>query len=576
MNDRTIAALEQRFHIPELIARVLSGRGIGLEDAEAFFKPTLKAFMPNPAEVRDLEEGAARIASAIKSGEQIAVIGDYDVDGATSSALLLRFIRACGLNALVHIPDRLKEGYGPSFDAIENLAGQGAKLLITVDCGISAHDQLNRAAELGLDVIILDHHQAGEILPNAVAVVNPNRQDDVSGQGNLAAVGVAFLMVATVQRDLRAAGWFSDDRKTPDLLSWLDLVALGTVCDMVPITGLNRAFVSQGLRVMSTRANIGLSKLSDVARINRKPDAFSLSFTLGPRINAAGRLGRSELGVRLLTTSDPGEAAEIAHSLERLNGERQAIEIRIVDEAVAQAEKALGEHGNLPVIVASGENWHPGVLGLVASRLKERFSRPAIAIGYGENQKEASGSGRSIPGVDLGTAIRVAAERGILVKGGGHAMAAGLTIMRDKLQDFRVFLEEALAEASADARKEAVLEIDGALAAGGATLELIEMLERAGPFGIGNPNPVFAFPAHRVVFADLAGKDHVRCTLQAGDGARINGIAFRSIGTELGELLLSERQMPIHVVGRLSINDWGGKRSPQIIIDDASRIEQRQ
>ena len=498
--------------------------------------------------------------------------GDYDVDGATSSALLLRFIRACGHDALVHIPDRLKEGYGPSFEAIENLASQGAQVLITVDCGISAHDQLNRAAELGLDVVILDHHQASENLPTAVAVVNPNRQDDVSGQGHLAAVGVAFLMVATVQRDLRTAGWFTAERKAPDLLSWLDLVALGTVCDMVPLTGLNRAFVSQGLKVMATRANVGLAKLSDVARINRKPDAFSLSFTLGPRINAAGRLGRSALGMKLLTTSQPGEAAEIAHSLERLNGERQAIEIRIVDEAVEQAEKALGKEGNLPVIVASGENWHPGVLGLVASRLKERFSRPAIAIGYGADQPEASGSGRSIPGVYLGTAIRIAAEKGILIKGGGHAMAAGLTVLREKLQDFRVFLEETLSEASSAARQEAIFEIDGALAAGGATLDLIAMLERAGPFGIGNPNPVFAFPAHRIVYADLAGKDHVRCTLQSGDGSKINGIAFRAIGTELGELLLSERQMPIHVAGRLAINDWGGKRTPQIIIDDAARI----
>lgn len=572
-NDRDALAIAQRHELPELLGRVLAGRGVGIETVGDFLKPTLKALMPAPASLQDLERGAERISNAITNGEKLAIIGDYDVDGATSSALLLQFLRSCGSDADVHIPDRLKEGYGPSKEAIEKLANAGANLLITVDCGIAAHDPLEYAASLGLEVVIIDHHQAGEDLPKATAVINPNRQDDLSGQGNLAAVGVAFLMVATIARNLRESGWFSGDRPAPDLLSWLDIVALGTVCDMVPLTGLNRAFVKQGLKVMGNRTNAGLARLCDVARLSRRPDAFSLGFTLGPRINAAGRLGQSNLGLRLLTSNDAGETAEIAANLERLNRERQDIEIRTVDQAVLQAERALGESAQLPVIIVAGEGWHPGVLGLVASRLKERFGRPAIALGYGADQDQATGSGRSITNVDLGTAIRRAVESGIALKGGGHAMAAGLTIDRSKLGQLRAFLEEALAEDSAGAQAGACLEIDGALAAGGATLDLISLLETAGPYGIGNPNPVFVFPAHRVVYADLAGKDHVRCTLQAGDGARLKAIAFRAVGTDLGELLLSERQMPLHVAGRISANDWGGKRTPQLLIDDVARAD---
>ena len=571
--DRDAMTISQRHNLPELLGRVLAGRGIIDDTVETFLNPTLKALMPAPSSLQDMESGSERIASAITSGEKMAVIGDYDVDGATSSALLLQFFRACGSDADVHIPDRLKEGYGPSVLAIEKLAKNGAKLLITVDCGIAAHDPLEHAATLGLDVVIIDHHQAGEDLPKAAAVVNPNRQDDISGQGNLAAVGVAFLMVATIARNLRNSGWFDETRLAPDLLSWLDIVALGTVCDMVPLTGLNRAFVKQGLKVMGNRTNPGLARLCDVARLSRRPDTFSLGFTLGPRINAAGRLGQSNLGLRLLTTKDTGEAAEIAANLERLNRERQDIEINTVDQAVLQAERALGEQSKLPVIVAAGEGWHPGVLGLVASRLKERFGRPAIAIGYGKDQPLATGSGRSISNVDLGTAIRHAVENGILLKGGGHAMAAGLTIERDKLGELRAFLEEKLGAASTESQAGACLEIDGALVASGANLELISLLEAAGPYGIGNPNPVFVFPAHRVVYADLAGKDHVRCTLQAGDGARLKAIAFRAVGTDMGELLLSERQMPLHIAGRISANDWGGKRTPQLIIDDVARPE---
>ncbi|MGI9481727.1 MAG: single-stranded-DNA-specific exonuclease RecJ [Hyphomicrobiales bacterium] len=569
-SERSALALAERHELPELLARVLAGREVDAEDVENFLKPTLKALMPAPDALRDLEEGAERIAHAITQDEKLAIIGDYDVDGATSSALLLLFLRACGRDAAVHIPNRLTEGYGPSKEAIEKLAGDGAKLLITLDCGISSFDPLSHARVLGLDVVIIDHHQAGESLPAANAVVNPNRQDDVSGQGHLAAVGVTFLMVATVARNLRKAGWFSDERQQPNLLEWLDLVALGTVCDMVPLTGLNRAFVGQGLKVMGTRSNKGLARLCDVARLSRRPDAHALGFALGPRINAAGRLGQSGLGMKLLTTKDESIAAEISQALERLNRERQDIEVRIVNRAMVQAEDAIGAKGNLPALVVAGENWHPGVLGLVASRLKERFNLPAIAIGYGDGQAQATGSGRSITGVDLGTAIRKATEAGILVKGGGHAMAAGLTLDISKLGEFRAFLEDALAKDTGAARSQASLEIDGALTARSASLDLIAQLEAAGPFGIGNPAPVFALPAHRIVYADLAGTDHVRCTLAASDGARLQAIAFRSVGTELGELLLSERQMPVHIAGRLNINDWGGKRTPQFLIADAA------
>ena len=568
--DRTALAIAERHGLPEILARVLAARGVGLEEAGSYMSPTLRGLMPQPADVRDLERGAARIAEAVMQGETIGIIGDYDVDGMTSTALLLQFLRAAGAEPHVHIPHRVAEGYGPSVAAVEALKQAGCTLLITLDCGVMAHDPLARAAHLGVETVVVDHHQAGEKLPQAHAVINPNRHDDTSRLGYLCAAGVAMLLVATIDRDLREAGWWSDDRPAPDILAWLDLVALATVCDVVPLKGLNRAYVQQGLKVMAARRHVGLTALADAGRLNRKPDTHALGFVLGPRLNAAGRIGSAMLGLDLLTAADRGTANDLAQKLERLNRERQEIELATLDQATRQAEAALGETASAPVIVVAGEGWHAGVLGLIASRLKERFNRPALAIGLTADEAEAPGSGRSIPGADLGRAVAAAADAGIIVKGGGHPMAAGLTVERSRLADLRRFLEDHFASEVAAATADPVLEIDGALSASGATMELIAMLERAGPYGSGNPAPVFAFPAHRIVYADSAGADHVRCTLAASDGARINAIAFRALHTELGETLLSERKHPLHVAGRLSINDWNGKRSAQLFIDDAA------
>jgi single-stranded-DNA-specific exonuclease len=442
---------------------------------------------------------------------------------------------------------------------------------VTLDCGVAAHDPLAHAAELGLTAIIVDHHLAGEILPHAHAVINPNRQDDLSGFGYLCAAGVTMILIAAVNKNLRARQWYGDTRPEPNLLQWLELVALATVCDVVPLKGLNRAYVTQGLKVMARRENMGLAALADVARLKRRPDTHALGFLLGPRINAAGRIGDAGLSLRLLTTRDRGEANQIAQELERLNRERQAIEIAVVDRAVTQAEAAMGRERRQTVLVVSGQGWHPGVVGLAAARLKERFALPSLVLSEDEATGLAGGSGRSIFGVDLGRAVRDALEAGLIVKGGGHAMAAGLTVETARLGDLRAFLEEKLG-AQVAAAADPALAIDGALTASGASLELIELLDQAGPYGSGHPAPVFAFPAHRVVYADRVGSDHIRCTLAAADGARIKAVAFRALGTDLGELLLGERQFPLHIAGRLSVDDWGSKREPSIHIEDVARV----
>ncbi len=567
-STRDAETICQQADLPEILGRVLAARDVAPETVTSFLAPSLRDLMPDPSRLQDMDAAAERFADAIEAKEHIAIIGDYDVDGTTSSTLLLNYLASVGRTADVHIPNRLTEGYGPSKEAISALRERGARLLITVDCGIRAYNPLEHAAGLGLDVLIVDHHQADEVLPKAQAVVNPNRLDDLSGQGHLAAVGVTFLLVVAVNRALRMRGWFeAQGIKPPDLMSWLDLVALGTVCDVVPLLGLNRAYVTQGLKVMSQRKNLGIACLSDAARLSRKPDTHALGFLLGPRINAAGRLGQSEVAIQLLRAQETGVAKEAAQALEQLNRQRQEIELRLIDEAVSQAEMALGKETSLPIIIVAGDDWHPGVLGLVASRLKERFSRPALALGFDANAM-GTGSGRSIPGVDLGAAVTGAVDEGILIKGGGHAMAAGLTVRKEKLGDFRAFMEDALKDSATRAISDASLEVDGALAAGGATMDLIDLLEKVGPYGAGNPQPVFAFPAHRIAYADIAGSDHVRCQLVAGDGRRLKAIAFRSIGTDLGEMLLSERQMPLHLAGRLAANDWGGTRSPQLLIDD--------
>ncbi len=573
LSDRRVATtISQRLDLPEVLGRVLAARGVDAETAEQFLNPTLKSCLPDPHVLQDAERASARIVQAVQNHENVVVYGDYDVDGTTSTALLTRFLAAVGISAGNYIPNRLTEGYGPNVEALRTIRENGADLVITVDCGIAAHDPMEQAAALGLDIVIIDHHQAGEQLPVAHAVVNPNRQDDLSGLGYLAAVGVTFLMVVAVNRALRTAGWYGGDRPEPDLMQWLDFVALGTVCDVVPLVDLNRALVTQGLKVMARRANTGLRALGTVARLNRQPDTYAAGFVLGPRINAAGRMGRSDLAVTLLCTDDDMIAAETAQELEQLNGERQKEEAEILERALMQAERSLGEAGQASIVIVSGDGWHAGVVGIVASRLKDRFALPAIAIAFDE-AGQGSGSGRSISGADLGTSVRRALEAGILVKGGGHAMAAGLTVERARLGDLRAFLEDDLKAAVAEATANPGLAIDGALGAGGAHLRFIDLLERAGPFGVGNPRPRLAFPAHKIAYADVVGDQHIRCTLVSGDGARLKAMCFRCVGTPLGTGILKSRGMAVHVAGHLSANTWGGQTTPQLIIEDLATIE---
>ncbi|HEY9214513.1 MAG TPA: single-stranded-DNA-specific exonuclease RecJ [Ancylobacter sp.] len=562
-------AIAQRYGVPELLARVLAGRGVGIDEVEAWLDPTVKRLLPDPDTLTDMVPAVARLADAVMRGEQVAVFGDYDVDGATSTALLVEVLRAGGLDPFFHIPDRIFEGYGPNIPAIEALAAKGATLLVTVDCGTASFEPFARARELGLEVVVIDHHQTGEVLPDVVALVNPNRVDDLSGLGHLCAVGIVFVVAVGLVRELRLRGWWTAERPAPDLLASLDLVALGTVADVVPLLGLNRAFVVRGLERLRKRERPGLTALMDAARLSGPPKAWHLGFLLGPRINAGGRIGDAALGARLLLTRDPIEAGMIAAELDRLNSERQAVEKAIVAEAEAEAEASLGLAGEGAVILSSGQGWHPGVVGLVAARLKEKFGRPAFAIAF--TGSTGAGSARSIPGVDVGRAVRGAVELGLLVKGGGHAMAAGLTIERKRLGELRAYLEGALAPTVETARAVDETVIDGALSAGGATPELVEMIERAGPYGAGNPQPVFAFPAHRVVFAEAGSTGQVKLRLRSSDGATLSGVAFRAVNTPLGNALLDSRGQQVHVAGMLELDSWQGRVQVNLRVCDVAQ-----
>jgi single-stranded-DNA-specific exonuclease len=563
-------AIAQRQGTPELLARVLAGRGVEPDDVEAYLDPSVRRLLPDPHVITTMEQAARRIADAATRGEQVAIFGDYDVDGATSAALLARFLRAASLDPIIHIPDRIFEGYGPNTEAIRMLAQRGAKLLVTVDCGTVSLEPLAQARALGLDVIVIDHHQADERLPDAL-VVNPNRLDDLSGLGHLAAVGLTFITVVAVNRELRLRGFWTEARPEPDLLRLLDIVALGTVADVVPLKGLNRAFVAKGLIALRARQNVGLTALMDAARLSGPPECWHLGFLLGPRINAGGRIGRADLGARLLMTDEPAEAAQIAVELDRLNRERQAIELAMLAEAEAEALAALGLEEKGAVVVTAAANWHVGVVGLIAARLKERFGRPAFAIAL-EAGGTATGSGRSIAGIDLGKAVRRAVAEGLLLKGGGHAMAAGVTLRREGLAAFRAYLEETLGEAVEAARAEQALLIDGAVSAGGATVTLVENLSRAGPFGAGNPEPMLALPAHTLIYADKVGDSHVRARLKSGDGAVLNAVAFRAFGQALGNALMASRGQSIHAAGTLSIDRWNGSERVQLRLCDVAPL----
>ena len=565
-------AIAQRYDVPELLARILAGRNVEVDAVEAFLDPTIKRSMPDPHVLTAMPEAATRIADAIARSETVAIFGDYDVDGATSAALLARFLRHAGIDPLIHIPDRLFEGYGPNVEAVRALAARGATLLVTVDCGTTSIEPLAHARVLGVDVVVIDHHQADEALPPAVAVVNPNRRDDLSGLGHLAAVGLTFMTVVAVNRLLRSRGFWSAERPEPDLLPLLDDVALGTVADVVPLLGLNRAFVAKGLLALRARRRAGPVSLMDVARLSGPPEAWHLGFLLGPRINAGGRIGRADLGVRLLLEEDPVEAARIAAELDRLNRERQVIEMGTVAQAEAEAMAALGAEDKGAVVVTAAEGWHPGVVGLVAARLKEKFGRPAFAIAL-EPGGVGTGSGRSIPGVDIGRAVRRAVAEGLIEKGGGHAMAAGVTLRKGALAPLRAFLEATLAADVEIARRANGLLIDGALSAAAATPELVALIERAGPFGSGNPEPVIALPAHTLVYAEEAGQAHIRVRLKSADGAGVGGIAFRAGGQKLGAALLQSRGRQIHAAGTFALDRWQGEERVQLRLTDIALAE---
>jgi single-stranded-DNA-specific exonuclease len=566
-------AIVQRHQLPELLARVLAGRGVDIDAVADFLDPTIRKLLPDPYTVTEMEAAAKRIADAAVKGEKVAIFGDYDVDGATSAALLAWHLRHCGLDPLIHIPDRIFEGYGPNVEAVRGLAAKGATLLVTVDCGTTSIEPLAEAKRLGQSVVVIDHHQTGTELPEVDALVNPNRLDDLSGLGHLAAVGLVLVTLVAVNRELRQRGFWNAEMPEPDLLGMLHHVALGTVADVAPLIGLNRAFVAKGLIAMRRRDHVGHTALMDVARLNGPPEAWHLGFMLGPRVNAGGRIGRADLGVRLLLEGDSVEAARIAAELDRLNSERRVIEQAAEAQAEAEALASIGLEDKLSVIVTASEGWHPGVVGLVASRLKEKFSRPAFAIAL-EPGGIGTGSGRSIAGVDLGKAVRQAVADGILLKGGGHAMAAGVTLRKEKLAEFRAYLESALAQDVAEARHVNELYIDGAVSARAVTTELATTLNRAGPFGSGNPEVVLALPAHQLVYADEVGQAHLRLRFKSGDGAIVNGIAFRSVGQKLGNALVANRGQQLHVAGSLSVDRYQGAERVQFRVIDVALPDQ--
>jgi len=568
-DDRQALAISQRLNVPEILGRVLSDRGLDVETAPDFLDPKLKTLLPDPLHLNDMDKASDRLAAAVQTAEKIAIFGDYDVDGATSSAVLKRFLQGAGGTVKVYIPDRLEEGYGPNAPALLKLQSEGASLVVTVDCGQTSFEPLAKVADAGLDVIVVDHHLGEPTLPHAVAVVNPNRLDDTSPHGQMAAVGVAFLLAIATHTKLRAAGWYSDARPAPDLMSLLDIVALGTVCDVVALEGVNRALVAQGLKVMAKRHNIGLKALADAAKITEPPGAYHLGFVLGPRINAGGRVGQSDLGTRLLTTNNEGEAAALAERLCALNTERQDIEAAVLEAAIALVEGRLNGAEPGPIVMVVGEGWHPGVIGIVASRLKEKYNRPTCVISMMGEQ--GSASGRSVKGADLGAAVIAARQTGLLLKGGGHAMAAGFTVARDKLGELETFLGERMVHDLGDTPPPPGLYIDAISGVEGANYRLVKTLERLAPFGMGNPEPRFCIKNAKIVKADPVGADqsHVRLILtgEGGEG-KLTAIAFRAFDTALGPALVKHGGKPFTLVGRLRMNIWNGYESVQLMVDD--------
>ncbi|WP_273755527.1 single-stranded-DNA-specific exonuclease RecJ [Bartonella sp. MM73XJBT.G] len=561
-------AISQKFGFPDQLSRVLSARDVDETEAVAFINPTLRTLMPDPESFVDMQCAAERIIKALLNQEQVAVFGDYDVDGACASALIARFFRYFGIEVKIYIPDRIIEGYGPNEQAMRMLVQEGARLIITVDCGANSSEAVKAARLAGADVIILDHHQMSEVHQEAVALVNPNRPDDFSGQGHLCAAGVVFVTLAWVHRLLRKKQF---EGPLPDLLSILDLVALATICDVVPLQGVNRAFVMKGLQVARSMHNPGIAALTKVARIGEPLNSFHLGFLLGPRINAGGRIGDQALGARLLSCEDKDEADRIAEQLNQLNQERQEME----NIQLAQAESYIAsiyQDQETPLsLVISHKEWHPGIIGILASRLKERFFCPVFAIALKEDGNGV-GSGRSISGIDLGALVREAVTLNLLEKGGGHSMAAGITIQSTKIESFRKWLEEKVSVMVSQLHAKKSLSIDGSLSASGVNQALFELLEKAGPFGTGNATPVFVLPSHRLMNLSEVGKGHLRLIVSNVEGKKLQGIAFRAVGTALGDFLSKNIGEMIHLAGHLSLNYWNGTINPQLRVIDAAAV----
>ena len=555
--DRLAEAMAQDTGLPAPLCRILVRRGVNAQDAAAFLVPTLRDLLPDPRTMKGMDAATTRFLAALDRKERIAIFADYDVDGGTSAALLINWLRDMGLATTLYVPDRIDEGYGPNDEAMAALA-KDHDLIICVDCGTLSHGPI--AAAKGADVIVLDHHLGGETLPDAVAIVNPNRQDEGGALAHLCAAGVVFMMLVNANRVLRENG-----HKGPDLISMLDLVGLATVADVAPLVGVNRAFVRQGLTVMARRKRIGMTALSDVAGLDQAPTSYHLGFLLGPRVNAGGRIGKADLGARLLSTNDRHEAESIAAKLDELNTDRREVEANVREMALAQAtERGLAG----PLVWAAGEGWHPGVVGIVAARLKEATNRPAIVIGLDGN--EGKGSGRSVSGIDLGAVIQRAAAEGLLIKGGGHKMAAGLTVARDQLEPAMARLSELLAKQGAGDIGPADLKISGILMPRAATIELVNQIEDAGPFGAGAPAPRFAFPDCQIHFAKQVGTNHLKISFGDGIGGRIDAISFGAMDGPMGPMLLGHNGARFHLAGRLEINTWQGRQSVQLRLEDAA------
>ena len=553
--------------LSEPLARALASRGVSAEAGADFLNPTLKALFPDPSSFADMDRAAAILVDALEARRRVVVFADYDVDGASSAALIVRWFRAMGLELSIYVPDRMTEGYGPSPAAFRRLRDEGAELVVTVDCGAAAHDALACAAEIGLEVVVIDHHlmRPGEVPPVA-ALVNPNRPDDTSGQGHLAAAGVAFVLLAGLNREARRRNLFSNSE--PDLRTWLDLAAMGAICDVTQLTGFNRALASQGLKVMSGWANPGLKALMDVAKASGPASVFHVGYLLGPRINAGGRIGRSDLGARLLSTDDPDEAAALAEELDALNASRKQVEAEVQEAAIRHIERESNQ-ADAPCLVVADDGWHPGVIGIVAGRLRERYRKPVIVIGVDRAADVGKGSGRSQPGVNLGSAVQAAYEEGLLLAGGGHAMAAGLSVRPDTIPELRAFLCERMAEEAQIAAAEDGLDIDALVTTRGADRGLWTEFQRLAPFGPGNPEPVFAAADVRIERPMALRGGHVRMTLTDGSGGRLKAVAWRCEDTETGRRLLQEGGA-VHVVGKLKPDDWQGREGVELEIEDVA------